>query len=760
MQTILKTANQIPIRSQNIASFSHGKFFQTSLKAINHIQVRSIVNDQALDPEKLDDTDDLDGILAQKSPRLGTLENVFLKFEQRVQNSERVNERDFVKTFDLFTKTVEKLKAEGSLNDQAHSDLALMASILLRCCGKLMYDTSPKTRELLAGNLWQFLKEKKMKLDLSHYNSLLRVLNENQTNFDPQKIIQEMSDSGIEPDRITYQRLIHQYCLQGDIANATSLLEKMKEKDMQLNENTFASLIIGYSHQEKPPALDEMFELMRSNNIEPSGAAIAAAIISRANVLGKDPSADTDQLEKLADMIQKEEIMFNSSDLADIIDSLCPHIEKNSTVKTMFDRLCFSPSSSLNSRFKLVSCLIRNNQLERASEIYWSNKPSARAIQSGGAGLYYIKLLSTAPTDFAIRECSKLLEMSYNPKAFYHLYSYAAEVGSLQTVRAALIKVGEEIPLKCQYFWPLLAQAKDQDEIVKVLKNDLNPGMDTSELLDTFSDWVWPRFFDNAKRLFELNQDLKYDNSLLVTSFLNYSLQENKIHEAIKFLSELPQDMIKSNSTVNSNRPVNLDDEDDTSFRIKSRSKSNRRSDGVTLVGRILNRLVEDTKDPSIVKKAWQLCKIPGYQMSNYEAQPLIKVHLMNNDFDGALEAFLSVAKSDGVTPCKEDLIINCLNKKDPESLRKIMKVSTDIYGESNALFDLATCCLMTDKVKHAQKIFASPGFRVSPSRVYRVCQRLSDQGNLNALESFVQLTRDMYDVNQDYLTEKYLNKK
>lgn len=708
---------------------------------------------------------DLEGTNVRRPRRLvSTLEDAFSRFETKIQQSERVNERDFVRTFDLFTRVVQELGSQNGVDINTRVDLTLMAAVLLRCCGKLMYDTPVKVRELLAGNLWTFLKEKAIALDISHYNSLIRVINENHTISDPQKILDEITAAGLTADRVTYQRLIHHYCIQGDIENATRLLEKMKELDLQLNESTFASLIIGYGNQENPPLPEEIFELMRSNGVEATGVSIAAAIISQVKQLDKNPKASAEYLQKLFDTIEKEDITFSSSDIIDLLDSLSGHIEKSPIVKQLFDHVSSSPTKNFSTRYRIMSALMKNHHHERASDLFWSQKPSQRSIENGTTGIYYIRLLSRCPSEFAIRECSKLKELNYNPKPFHQLFQYAAEEGNLTNVRAALAEMGKEGPLKCHFFWPLIAQAKDEASIFYALKHDLSPKMTIPELLDTFSNWVWQRFSENPMRLFELNKELGYDRNILVASFLNFCMQDDKITEAIKFISEAPEDFVQSSSGVanvindeeeearDESQPTEVDDED------VSQPRRQQRSNRPTLVGRLLYQIAEKTKDPSIVNKAWNMCKHSDGKRSSIEMQPLVKVHLLNNDLPGAIETFLKIAKSDRVTPCKSDLICHCLEKKDAENLQKIMNVSTEIHGEANSLFDLATCCLMNDKPKQAQKIFASPGFRVNPSRVYRVCQVLADQGKLNAMENFVNLARDMHDVNQDYLYQILLD--
>lgn len=84
-------------------------------------------------------------------------------------------------------------------------------------------------------------------MDISHYNALLRVYLENEHSFSPTEFLRELEMVGIEPNRVTYQRLIARYCQLGDIEGATRILEFMREKQLPVNENVFNALIHGHS---------------------------------------------------------------------------------------------------------------------------------------------------------------------------------------------------------------------------------------------------------------------------------------------------------------------------------------------------------------------------------------------------------------------------------------------------------------------------------------------------------------------------------
>lgn len=102
-------------------------------------------------------------------------------------------------------------------------------------------------RTALVQEIWKTLNALNVPMDISHYNALLRVYLENEHQFAPTDFLAEIEAKGIEPNRVTYQRLITRYCQQGDIEGATRILEFMRGKSLPVNENVFNSLILGHS---------------------------------------------------------------------------------------------------------------------------------------------------------------------------------------------------------------------------------------------------------------------------------------------------------------------------------------------------------------------------------------------------------------------------------------------------------------------------------------------------------------------------------
>lgn len=116
--------------------------------------------------------------------------------------------------------------------------------------GNLVPEELPETRTALVQEIWKTLNSLSVAMDVSHYNALLRVYLENEHSFSPAEFLADLEAKGIEPNRVTFQRLISRYCQQGDIEGATRILEFMREKQLPINEHVFNALIMGHSQAE------------------------------------------------------------------------------------------------------------------------------------------------------------------------------------------------------------------------------------------------------------------------------------------------------------------------------------------------------------------------------------------------------------------------------------------------------------------------------------------------------------------------------
>lgn len=83
-------------------------------------------------------------------------------------------------------------------------------------------------------------------LDVSHYNALLDIYLECEFDFSPLDFLKIMSDANVKPNRVTFQKLISQFCHQGKVEEAMKIVNTLANEQLTLNENVYSSFIHGH----------------------------------------------------------------------------------------------------------------------------------------------------------------------------------------------------------------------------------------------------------------------------------------------------------------------------------------------------------------------------------------------------------------------------------------------------------------------------------------------------------------------------------
>ncbi|ELW47293.1 Leucine-rich PPR motif-containing protein, mitochondrial [Tupaia chinensis] len=129
------------------------------------------------------------------------------------------------------------------------------ALLLLRSCGSLLPELKLAERTEFAHRIWDKLQKLGTVYDVSHYNALLKVYLQNEYKFSPTDFLAKMEEANIQPNRVTYQRLIAAYCNVGDIEgardmeNAENILKVMKEAGIEPGPDTYLALLNAYAEK-------------------------------------------------------------------------------------------------------------------------------------------------------------------------------------------------------------------------------------------------------------------------------------------------------------------------------------------------------------------------------------------------------------------------------------------------------------------------------------------------------------------------------
>uniref|UniRef100_A0A673JSJ6 Leucine-rich PPR motif-containing protein, mitochondrial-like n=1 Tax=Sinocyclocheilus rhinocerous TaxID=307959 RepID=A0A673JSJ6_9TELE len=143
------------------------------------------------------------------------------------------------------------------------------ALLMLRSCGSLLPEVPLVERIELSQRIWDKLQELGATYDVSHYNALLKTYLQNEFRFSPTDFLAKMEAANVQPNRVTYQRLIAAYCEVGDIEGASTILGFMKSKDLPITEAVFNSLVTGHARARDMDSAEGILSVMKGAGIEP-----------------------------------------------------------------------------------------------------------------------------------------------------------------------------------------------------------------------------------------------------------------------------------------------------------------------------------------------------------------------------------------------------------------------------------------------------------------------------------------------------------
>lgn len=170
-------------------------------------------------------------------------------------------------------------------------------------------------RTEFAHRIWDKLQKLGAVYDVSHYNALLKVYLQNEYKFSPTDFLAKMEEANIQPNRVTYQRLIASYCNMGDIEGASKILGFMKTKDLPVTEAVFSALVTGHARAGDMENAENILTVMREAGIEPGPDTYLALLNAYAE------KGDIDHVKQTLEKVEKSELHLMDRDLFQIIFS-------------------------------------------------------------------------------------------------------------------------------------------------------------------------------------------------------------------------------------------------------------------------------------------------------------------------------------------------------------------------------------------------------------------------------------------------------
>lgn len=170
---------------------------------------------------------------------------------------------------------------------------------------------------------------------------------------------------------------------------------------------------------------------------------------------------------------------------------------------------------------------------------------------------------------------------------------------------------------------------------------------------------------------------------------------------------------------------------------------------------RMLNELAETGNSTDLTRVFDALEKFHFIEANNALLGPLVKVHLVNNDNQKAVDVFEAISVKHNCTPWKNDLACKLIQAEDATNLQRLTDLSTTIHGEVNSLYDLVFSFVECGRIRQARKILETPGLRSRPQKINVACERYQQEGKVQPLEGLVEATKDLNHIDR---TDIYYN--
>uniref|UniRef100_A0A8W4F8J7 Leucine-rich PPR motif-containing protein, mitochondrial n=1 Tax=Sus scrofa TaxID=9823 RepID=A0A8W4F8J7_PIG len=367
------------------------------------------------------------------------------------------------------------------------------ALLLLRSCGSLLPELKLSERMEFAHRIWDELQKLGTVYDISHYNALLKVYLQNEYKFSPTDFLAKMEKANIQPNRVTYQRLIAAYCNEGDIEGASKILGFMKTKDLPITEAVFSALVTGHARAGDMENAENILTVMKEAGIEPGPDTYLALLNAYAE------KGDIDHVKQTLEKVEKSDHFLMDRDLLQIIFSFSkagyPQYVSEILEKITYERR-YIPDT-----MNLILLLVTEKLEDTALQILLAC-PVSREDSLSDFGSFFLRHCVTmnTPTEKLKDYCKKLKEARLHRSPFQFTLQCALLANKIDLAKSLMKALKEEgFPIRTHYFWPLLVgyqKEKNVQGIVEILKGMHELGVTPDQ--ETYINYVFP-CFDSIK---------------------------------------------------------------------------------------------------------------------------------------------------------------------------------------------------------------------------------------------------------------------
>uniref|UniRef100_A0A4W4ET76 PROP1-like PPR domain-containing protein n=1 Tax=Electrophorus electricus TaxID=8005 RepID=A0A4W4ET76_ELEEL len=367
------------------------------------------------------------------------------------------------------------------------------ALLLLRSCGSLLPELPLAERTEFAHHIWGKLLELGAAYDVSHYNALLKVYLQNEFKFSPTEFLAKMEAANVQPNRVTYQRLIAAYCQVGDIEGASKVLGFMKSKDLPITEAVFNSLVTGHSRAGDMESAVNILSVMRGTGIDPGPDTYLALLVAYAE------KGDMDKIKETLNQVENTDISLMDRDLMQVVFTLTVAGHQQH-VPEVLEHLRHDGGFVPDAMNLCLSLITQGH--ESTAFMLLKTFPSVQADSQNSNGpdvgnffLRHCVNTNKSPEEL-VGFCKGLMDSNLHAAPMQFTLYCALEAKKMAPAIEVMKTMKEEgLPIRPHYFWPLLAQHKrDQNtagtlEVLKAMQE-----LSTEPDIDTYCNYVLRTF--------------------------------------------------------------------------------------------------------------------------------------------------------------------------------------------------------------------------------------------------------------------------
>uniref|UniRef100_A0A673JGG5 Leucine-rich PPR motif-containing protein, mitochondrial-like n=1 Tax=Sinocyclocheilus rhinocerous TaxID=307959 RepID=A0A673JGG5_9TELE len=618
------------------------------------------------------------------------------------------------------------------------------ALLMLRSCGSLLPEVPLVERIELSQRIWDKLQELGATYDVSHYNALLKTYLQNEFRFSPTDFLAKMEAANVQPNRVTYQRLIAAYCEVGDIEGASTILGFMKSKDLPITEAVFNSLVTGHARARDMDSAEGILSVMKGAGIEPGPDTYLCLL----NVYAE--KGDFAKIKQTLETVENADIHLMDRDLMQVVFSLTKAGHQQyvpEIVERMHHERGYVPDA-----MNLCLSLITHGHEETAFSVLKSFTGllvQSQTSDSPDLGNFFLRhcVNMDKSVENIVGFCKDLKDSGLHSSPLQFTLQCALEAKKTGMAVELMRRMKEEgLPLRPHYFWPLFTHYQKEKNISEpLLKSPLHLLLQITELLckDPRFNSTEPETSENVayflynlidsmnetevhskeeqlREYFGLLRNMNISISLNIFRGIRNILESYQVPELVKvfyylvvFAEAKAIDMLKEMK------------EKDVQLRDGTISLLTLTMNTAAMKGdaNSIRRLQETIFTLGLAKPSSNLCSplITCYLESFKERDHVHRVH--------KCDCFFTLLSLFHLT------VVEFLSQE---------------RGEMMMLYDLYFAFLQTGRYKEARKIIETPGLRARPTRLQWFAEKCIAAQQMEPLENMVDMTVKLFECDRD----------